>query len=98
KVDASWIYLTPGSGELLRAGTMAFTSPTKALVMASPTFEAPGRAASAIGAPVQAVPVTADGRLDLDAMAAKAAGAGMFFLCNPNNPTGASVPGTAVAE
>jgi histidinol-phosphate aminotransferase len=67
-------------------------------VVASPTFEAPGRAASAIGAPVQAVPVTADGRLDLDAMAAKAPGAGMFFLCNPNNPTGASVPGTAVAE
>jgi histidinol-phosphate aminotransferase len=98
KVDASWIYLTPGSGELLRAGTMAFTSPTKALVMASPTFEAPGRAASAIGAPVHAVPVTGDGRLDLDAMAAKAAGAGMFFLCNPNNPTGGSVPGTAVAE
>jgi len=98
KVDASWIYLTPGSGELLRAGTMAFTSSTKALVMASPTFEAPGRAASAIGAPVHAVPVTGDGRLDLDAMAAKAAGAGMFFLCNPNNPTGGSVPGTAVAE
>jgi histidinol-phosphate aminotransferase len=97
KVEPSWIYLTPGSGELLRAATMAFTSPAKSLVVASPTFEAPGRAAAAIGAPVQAVPVTSEGRLDLDAMAAKAAGAGMFFLCNPNNPTGASVPATAVA-
>ena len=26
--------------------------------------------------------------MDLPAMAAKAAGAGMFFICNPNNPTG----------
>jgi histidinol-phosphate aminotransferase len=98
KVDTSWIYLAPGSGELLRAGTTAFTSPSKALVMASPTFEAPGRTAMAVGAPVHEVPVTSEGRLDLDAMAAKAAGAGLFFLCNPNNPTGGSVPGTAVAE
>jgi histidinol-phosphate aminotransferase len=98
KVEPSWIYLTPGSGELLRAATLAFTSPAKSLVVASPTFEAPGRAAAAIGAPVQAVPVTSEGRLDLDAMAAKAAGAGMFFLCNPNNPTGASVPAAAVAQ
>ena len=43
------------------------------------------------------MPVTADGRLDLDAMLAKAAGAGLVFVCNPNNPTGGSVPGTALA-
>jgi histidinol-phosphate aminotransferase len=98
KVDSSWIYLTPGSGELLRAATTAFTSPGKALVMASPTFEAPGRAAAAIGAPIHAVPVTGDGRMDLEAMAAKGAGAGMFFLCNPNNPTGGSVTAAAVAD
>jgi histidinol-phosphate aminotransferase len=98
KVEPAWIYLTPGSGELLRAATMAYTSSSRSLVVASPTFEAPGRAAAAIGAPVHAVPVTAEGRLDLEGMAAKAAGAGMFFLCNPNNPTGASVPATAVAS
>ena len=43
------------------------------------------------------MPVTADGRLDLDAMLAKAAGAGLVFVCNPNNPTGGGVPGTALA-
>ena len=79
KVEPSWIYVTPGSGELLRAATVAFTGASRSLVMASPTFEAPGRVAGMIGAPVQAVPVTADGHLDLDGMAAKAAGAGLFI-------------------
>jgi histidinol-phosphate aminotransferase len=82
------ILLSPGSGEILRAATRAFTSPTKTLVGASPTFEAPGRAARMSGATAIDVPVTAGGSMDLPAMAAKAAGAGMFFICNPNNPTG----------
>ena len=42
------------------------------------------------------MPVTADGRLDLDAMLAKAAGAGLVYVCNPNNPTGGGVPGTSL--
>ena len=32
KVEPAWIYLTPGSGELLRAATMAFTSSSRSLV------------------------------------------------------------------
>ena len=97
QVEPAWILVTPGSGELLRAATVAYTGPAKSLVVAAPTFEAPGRVAAALGAPVQAVPVTGDGRLDLDAMAAKAAGAGLFFVCNPNNPTGSHVATASVA-
>jgi len=82
------LLLSPGSGEILRSATRAFTSPSKSLVEASPTFENPGRAARMSGAQVIDVPVTAGGSMDLPAMAAKAAGAGMFFICNPNNPTG----------
>ena len=39
------------------------------------------------GAPVHEVRVDAALRLDLAAMADRAAGAGLVFLCNPNNPT-----------
>jgi histidinol-phosphate aminotransferase len=97
QVDSSWVYITPGSGELLRAATVAFTSPTRALVTAAPSFEAPARVAEMTGAPVRSVRVTEDGGLDLTAMAASAEGAGLFFLCNPNNPTGGHVTATAVA-
>jgi histidinol-phosphate aminotransferase len=96
QVEPSWIHLTPGSGALLTAATLAFTGASRSLVTAAPTFEAPARTARATGATVHAVPVTAEGRLDLAAMLGKAADAGLFFVCNPNNPTGGCVPGAAL--
>jgi histidinol-phosphate aminotransferase len=57
------------------------------VVQASPTFEVMGQFAPAIGAPVRNVPVDAGLRLDLGAMADAARGAGIVYLCNPNNPT-----------
>jgi histidinol-phosphate aminotransferase len=40
-----------------------------------------------LGHPGQAVRVDASGRLDLDGMLAQASGAGLVYVCNPNNPT-----------
>jgi histidinol-phosphate aminotransferase len=91
------ILLAAGSGEILRAVTLAFTGPGKPLVLASPTFEAPGRTAEATKADVRAVPVTSLGLHDLKAMAAVSSGAGLAFICNPNNPTGGINPDAEVS-
>jgi histidinol-phosphate aminotransferase len=92
------IVVGAGSGEILRMAVYAFTSPAKALVQGSPTFEDPSHYAELLGAPVRAVPVDSRLRLDLGAMAAQVDGAGLVFLCNPNNPTGTVHPASAVTE
>jgi histidinol-phosphate aminotransferase len=97
-VSADWIALSPGSGDILRAATLTFTSPSLALVGAAPTFEIPARLAQMTGAQVRAPKVTATGQLDLPAMAAQAAGAGLIYVCNPNNPTGTIVSAAAVSD
>ncbi len=76
-----------GSTEILRVVTGAFAGPGRAVVQASPTFEVMGRFAPVVGAPVRNIPVDTHLRLDLGAMADAARGAGIVYLCNPNNPT-----------
>ena len=97
-VPVDHVLLGCGSSEVLRVAVDAFTSPTKALVTAAPTFEDAADRARVMGAPVRAVPVLGDLRLDLPTMAAQAGGAGLVFVCNPNNPTGTVYPAAAIAD
>lgn len=91
------ILLGCGSTQILRTATEAFTSPTRSLVIGSPSYEeCPGMAA-VVNAPVNALPLTASKHLDLDAMAEAAVGSGLVFLCNPNNPT-ATVHSSAAVQ
>lgn len=87
-VPAEMVMLGCGSGELLRLSVQAYCSPTKPLVAANPTFESSGAFARTLGYPERAVPLAADLSIDLNAMLAQVKGAGLVFLCNPNNPTG----------
>lgn len=87
-VSADRVMLGSGSGEILQLAVRAFCSPTKHLVAANPTFETCGAAARLLGFPVREVPLDKELRIDLDGMLAEAKGAGLIFLCNPNNPTG----------
>lgn len=82
------ILLGSGSGEILKIAVQAFCSPSKHLVTAVPTFETPTATARALGLPVKEIPLDAQQRIDLDAMLREVKGAGLVFLCNPNNPTG----------
>jgi histidinol-phosphate aminotransferase len=86
------VMLSGGSGDVLRAAMMTFTNATRGLVTGAPSYEAPVRQAIRSRVPVSEVPLTADLKLDLGAMLAKAAGSGLVYLCNPNNPTSTVVP------
>lgn len=91
------VLLGSGSGEILKTAVEAFCSPTKHLVAAHPTFETCAGVARQHGYPVREVPLDAQLRIDLDGMLAQVRGAGLVFLCNPNNPTG-HVHGKAAVE
>jgi histidinol-phosphate aminotransferase len=92
------VTLGAGSGELLANAVRAFTSPSRPLVTAWPSFETPRETAQKIGTPVREVGFDAGLRIDLTAMAAAAKGAGLVFFCNPNNPTATVHGRTAVAD
>jgi len=89
-VAGDQILLGAGSSQILKLAAAAFTGPGKALVMAEPTFEAIGHYAQAAGAEVVKVPLTGDHRHDLERMLP--AGAGLVYVCNPNNPTASLTP------
>jgi histidinol-phosphate aminotransferase len=84
------ILLGDGSSEILKLGAAAFTGPGRSAVVAEPTFEATARYARTAGAEVVKVPLTSDYRHDLERMLP--AGAGLVYLCNPNNPTASLTP------
>ena len=92
------VALGSGSWELLRTAVRLYTSSSRHLVTASPSFESPEQMAQQLGIPVKRVPVDKDGRLDLEGMAKAARWSGLVFFCNPNNPTGGVHTAKAVSE
>ncbi len=81
-----------GSVAVLYHLLQAFCEPGDEVVYAWRSFEAYPIAVSATGAVSVQVPVDADGRHDLDAMAAAVTDrTKVVIVCTPNNPTGPSV-------
>ncbi len=90
-VDAEMVVLGAGSIEPLKIVTELFSTPGHGPVVAEPTFETVVMYAGLSNVQPIKVPLAADHRIDLDHMLAAAKGAGLVYVCNPNNPTAAIV-------
>ncbi len=88
----NYVMACPGSSEPLHRAVLAFTSPSKPLVMGNPGYEAGQRAAAFIGSKVIQAPLTSTYAHDVKAMAGASPDAGLIYICNPNNPTGTVTP------
>ena len=91
-LNPDYVHATVGSTPALNLSVLAFTSPQKSYVTADPGFEAGMMIAPAAGARVVKVPLTKTYAHDVKAMLAAAPDAGVFYICNPNNPTGTLTP------
>jgi len=91
-LSPDYVHCFPGSTPPLRFTIVAFTSPQRSYVTADPGYEAGVFAAAATGARVVKVPLTKTYAHDAKAMIAAAPDAGLFYICNPNNPTGTLTP------
>jgi len=87
-VKPEYVGIYPGSTEPLNHTVAAFCSPQHPYVTADPGFETGMFSAAAIQARVVKVPLAKDYSHDVRAMLAAAPDAGVFYICNPNNPTG----------
>jgi len=91
-LSADFVRATVGSTPPLVSSVTAFTSPQKSYVTADPGFETGMMTAAVVGARVVKVPLTKSYAHDVKAMLAAAPDAGVFYICNPNNPTGTLTP------
>lgn len=92
-VKLDYVRIYAGSSAPLHQSVLAFTSPERPLVLADPGYEAGMRAAAYIGSKIVKVPLTSNYSHDVKAMlAAGGPNAGLYYICNPNNPTGTLTP------
>jgi histidinol-phosphate aminotransferase len=96
------VLLTAGSSEVLQVVGTTFLMGGKKVVGADPTYATVFQHASNIKADGIKIPLLKDYRQDIPAMIdaanKNAATVGLFYLCNPNNPTGMIVSAKEVKQ
>jgi len=91
-VNKEMILLGAGSTPLLRASAIHFSKEGGNIVTGDPSYEDLPSHATTFNTKWVKVPLTADYKLDLDAMEkAVDANTKLVCICNPNNPTGTSL-------
>ena len=78
-----------GSTEIINAAICAFTSSSRPILTAMPTYDIPVDFAHMLGKSVVQFPLTGDPQFPVGKLieAAAEARGGLIYLCNPNNPT-----------
>jgi histidinol-phosphate aminotransferase len=92
-VPAAQIAVGNGSCDVLLAAGVALLEPGTDLVYAWPSFSVYPQLQAISGARAVTVPLDAEERIDLDALAAALTPATrLVIVCNPNNPTSTALP------
>lgn len=82
------ILMAAGSSPLLQAAAICFSKPGGNIISGDPSYEDLPSKAARFNEKWIKVPLTADYKLDLDAMEKAVDGnTGLVYICNPNNPT-----------
>lgn len=89
-VETTNVVVGAGSDNVLDAAIRAFGEPGDVLAYASPSFQMVPVFARVNALRVNAVPFTAAGDIDVDALLAGEPA--VVYLCSPNNPTGMLIP------
>ncbi len=98
-VPKSRIATGNGSCEILLALGEALLQPGRSVVHAWPSFSVYPHMTATTGADAVRVPLNADSKHDLEALAeAVTAETSILIICNPNNPTGTMVPVGQIEE
>ncbi|MXV14670.1 pyridoxal phosphate-dependent aminotransferase [Hufsiella ginkgonis] len=86
------VSLSPGSSPFLKAGAAHFSKGGGSIITGDPSYDDLTRTAAGMGAKIVKVPLTADYKLDLDAMEKAIDGSTkLVYIVNPNNPTATTV-------
>ena len=101
-VERQNILLGAGSGEILEVVGLTFLDHDKVVVGSNPSYGSVYRHASGIDAEAITVPLLDDYRQDITALIETTnrnyRDVGFVYLCNPNNPTGRTVPDAEVRQ
>ena len=85
-VKESYVSPFAGSSDPLHRSTCAFTAPSRSWCMGEPGYG--GGAPEFIGSKTVRVPLRKDFSHDVEAMVKTDPNAGVYYICNPNNPSG----------
>ncbi len=92
ELDAAQVTVGTGSSALCQQLAQITAGPGDEIIFPWRSFEAYPIFARIVGATPVAIPLTAEGKHDLDAMAdAITERTRLIFLCNPNNPSGETI-------